>query len=161
MRPSPGPFRVHRMERWYPEDWKRTWSDERIGEHVSWERDTLHPKYGIEFGIEYTHAAGVAQLADLDRFFGGFFWRMSDNSLEKRLGIAAGSVVMYHPRRAYDLWNTRYFIVPFDVKGWRDPVRGSASFEFQSQQVYPDSTAFSGPSGAGGPGNGPAPATSG
>jgi Bacterial membrane protein YfhO len=147
--PSPGPFRIQRMQQWFPSNWANTWSDDRISEHVSWARDTLHPKWGIEYGQEHTYAIGVAQLHDYDQFFISFYCRVSDGQLEKSLGIAAGQMVVYQPRRAYDIWNTRYFIVPFSVNGWRDPQRGSASFAFQSKQLYPDPVLFTGPQGTG------------
>ena len=70
--------------------------------------------------------------------------------------------MVYFPRRAYDLWNTRYIIVPFDADGWRDPTRASAPFLFQTQPGLSRSrrlrSARKGPSG---PGSGPRPATSG
>ena len=37
----------------------------------------------------------------------------TDRSLEE-LGIEVGEVVLYQPRRAFDLWNTRYIVVPFE-----------------------------------------------
>ena len=40
---------------------------------LSWDRDTLYPKYGIDFGLEYTHTSGVAQLHDYERFFTSFY----------------------------------------------------------------------------------------
>jgi hypothetical protein len=46
------------------------------------------------------------------------------------------------------MWNTRYFIVPFDASGWRDLTRGSASFLFQSDQLYPDDSRFVGARGS-------------
>ncbi len=39
---------------------------------VAWERDTIQPKYGINLGVEYTHAFGVGELYDYDWFFDGF-----------------------------------------------------------------------------------------
>jgi Bacterial membrane protein YfhO len=136
--PSPGPFRIHRMSGWYPSDWAKTSSTDRINEHVAWERNTLHPKYGIDYGLEYTHTIGVAQLHEYDQIFTSFYSRIRDRYLEKFAGVTPAGVVIYHPRRAYDMWNTRYFIVPFDGNGQRDPVRGYASFLFQSKQVYPN-----------------------
>jgi hypothetical protein len=35
------------------------------------------------------------------------------------------------------MWNTRYFIVPFETKSWRDPNRSSISFELGTRAVCP------------------------
>ncbi len=63
------------------------------------------------------------------------------------LGTKVGEPVIYLPRRAYDLWNTRYFIVPAFANGWRDEARASAAFRFESELVYPEAGRFDGPHG--------------
>lgn len=145
--PSPGPFRIHRMVQWYPLGWRRSPSSDRLVESVSWDRDTLYPKYGINLGLEYTHTTGVGQLRDYERFFAILKRKVLDRQVAESLDIEEGEDVIYLPRRAYDLWNTRYFIVAFDSNGWRDPARASASFLFDSRQVYPDPERFTGPDG--------------
>jgi len=145
--PSPGPFRIHRMPMWYPMSWTDASSKDRISEIAGWERDTLQPKHGINVGFEYTHTLGVASLEDYDRFFTSSTMVVRDRPFADTLGIEVGQKVIYYPRRAFDIWNTRYFIVPFDARGWRDSTRGSASFLFQSDQVYPDDALFVGPRG--------------
>ena len=70
--PVPGPFRVHRMPAWNPMVWNVTTSADRERDFVAWERDTIRPKYGINFGIEYTHTTGVAELDDYEWYFSGF-----------------------------------------------------------------------------------------
>ncbi len=145
--PSPGPFRIHRMPLWYPMGWAEASSKDRISEIAWWERDTLQPKHGISVGLEYTYTIGVAGLADYDQFFASSFRFVGDRAFAHTLGIEVGQEVIYHPRRAFDMWNTRYFIVPFDAKGWLDSARGSASFLFQSDQVYPDDSRFVGARG--------------
>jgi Bacterial membrane protein YfhO len=145
--PSPGPFRIHRMPVWYPMSWGVASSQDRTSEIAGWERDTLQPKHGINFGLEYTHTLGVAIVEDYDRFFASSYGVVRDRLFADSLGIEAGQKVIYQPRRAYDMWNTRYFIVPFDANGWLDSTRGSASFLFQSDQVYPDGSRFVGARG--------------
>jgi hypothetical protein len=44
--------------------------------------------------------------------------------------------VVVYPRRGFDLWNSRYFILPGAPK-WNDADRGIASFLPQTEQVYP------------------------
>ena len=68
-RPASGPFRIHRMPLWNPLGWHTTSSTDRVHDLVSWERDTLQPKYGINLGVEYTHTIGVAELYDYEWYF--------------------------------------------------------------------------------------------
>jgi hypothetical protein len=140
---SPGPFRIHRVRDWHPRSWAETASQDRFLEVVRWKRDTLEPKHGIEYGLEYTYSLGVGELAGYEPFFASFYLRVPDDRAAA-LGVEVGEPVVYFPRRAYDLWNTRYIIVPFDVD-WRDPSRGSAPFLFQTRQVCPDPAGFIGP----------------
>jgi hypothetical protein len=142
--PSPGPFRIHRIHDWHPLIWGGTASKERFSEVASWERDTLHSKYGIDYGLEYTNTIGVAELEDYERFFASFYVRIQDNQVAQSLGVQAEEPVVYFSRRAYDIWNTRYFIVPFDANGWRDPQRSSAPFLFESFQVFPNQARLTG-----------------
>jgi hypothetical protein len=134
---APGPFRVHRMIDWKPLVWNETSSPDRARELVAWERATLRSKYGINFGIEYTHTQGVAELYDHDWYFGGFLRVLIGPVNARDLGTEAGTRVIYFPRRAFDLWNTRYFVVPAHPNGWTDPTRASAAFRFACEFVYP------------------------
>ncbi len=74
---------------------------------------------------------GLPLLEDYDRFFVSSFGWVRDQPFAQSIGIKVGQEVIYDPRRAFDMWNTRYFIVPFDANGWRDSTRGLASFLFQ------------------------------
>ena len=71
-RPADGPYRVHRMPMWDPMEWLENRSVDRNLDLVSWERNTLQPKYGINYGIEYAHTMGVAEIYDYEWYFGGF-----------------------------------------------------------------------------------------
>jgi hypothetical protein len=146
--PSPGPFRVHRMPSWDPPAWQATPSSDRVRELVAWERDTIQPKYGINFGIEYTHTMGVAELYNYEWFFGGFLRTIRSPEMARALNIEVGKEVVYFPRRSFDLWNTRYFIVPIFPNGWRDEFRGYAAFLDQTKQIYPTPAQFQGSEGA-------------
>jgi hypothetical protein len=144
---EPGPFRVHRMPAWNPPAWQMRRSADRVHDFVSWERDTIQPKYGINFGIEYTHTIGVAELYDYEWYFAGFFRTVIDPAVASSLGIEVGNKVIYFPRRAYDMWNTRYFIVPSYPNGWLDEGRAAAAFLFESESLYPEKGRFDGPDG--------------
>ena len=122
-------------------------SKDRFNEAIIWDRDTLYPKYGINFRREYTQTVGVGQLREYELFFPIFNTQVVDEQAARLLNIEVGEQVIYTPRRSYDMWNTRYFIVAFDSNGWRDPSRASASFLFHSGQVFPDPARFTGPDG--------------
>jgi hypothetical protein len=143
--PSPGPYRIHRMPLWSPVGWLSTASKDRNYEMVRWEHDTIQPKYGINLGVEYTHTLGVAELLDYDWYFNGFPRKVRDEQVAKALSVELEDEVVYFPRRAYDMWNTRYFILPYWHGGWRDEFRGYASFMFETKRIYPESAQFIGP----------------
>jgi hypothetical protein len=145
---APGPFRIHRMRSWHPSSWVEHSSKDRVKEVASWERDTLAPNSAIGYGLEYTHTQGFGELDEYDRFFATFNLTIRQPQVAQSLGITPGEAVVYFSRRAYDLWNTRYVIVPMETNGWRDPERSSAPFLFQSTQVYPNVARFVGPDGS-------------
>jgi hypothetical protein len=146
--PARGPYRVHRMPLWNPCGWPNIPSNDRVLELVTWEHATIQPKYGITLGVEYTHTMGVAELYDYEWYFNGFARKIHDQDFAKSLGVELETEVVYYPRRAYDMWNTRYFIVPSYPHGWRDEMRGYASFVFKSEQIYPEPDRFLGPKGS-------------
>ena len=147
-KPAPGPFRVHRMPQWDPPIWNIRRSPDRVREFVAWERNTLQPKHGIIFGLDYTHTMGVAELYDYEWYFGGFHRKVRSAEIAKQLGVEIGKEVVYFPRRSFNMWNTRYFVLPCYPNGWRDEFRGYASFLHECEPVYPDPARFRGPGGA-------------
>jgi hypothetical protein len=142
----PGPYRIHRMPIWEPLGWRLGQSVHRVLDFVVWERDTLQPKYGVPYGIQYTQTLGVAELYDYEWFFGGFF-RTIDGTAAAALGATPGQKVVVYPRRSFDMWNTRYFVLPAVPNRWDDEHRGFASFVFDTDPVYPRPGAFDGPGG--------------
>ncbi len=136
--PAPGPFRVHRMPSWEPHFWSKTRSIDRNNDLVQWERDTVQPKYGINFGVEYAHTLGVAELYDYEWYYGGFLRKVRDEQTARFLNVEVGKEVVYFPRRTFNMWNTRYFILPVNANGWRDEFRGFATFLQRSERVYPE-----------------------
>jgi len=144
-RPSPTPFRVHRVPVWSPPVWVGTPGDDRVRDFVVWERGTLQPKYGINDGIQFTRTIGVAELYDYEWFFGGFPRGISLEAA-RLLNARPGLKTVVYPRRGFDLWNTRYFILPYAPR-WDDEYRGFASFLEKTERVYPAPDAFNGPGG--------------
>lgn len=135
LNPSPGPFRIHRMPIWNPMIWRTQNSVDRVRDFVVWEHDTLQPKYGLLHGIEYTQSIGVAELYDHAWFFAPFP-RALRAEAAKLLGINTGDKVVIYPRRGFDLWNSRYFVLPA-VPRWDDVDRGTAAFLPQTERIYP------------------------
>src|SRR5581483_8578098 len=109
--PSPGPFRVQRVEQWHPSDFIRRSSRERLREVVHWEHDTLDRLHGLPFGLEFVAIRGLIDLEDYNDFF-----EMHVSSGRDSVGVERP--IFTHPRRGYDLWNARYFLMPVDANGW-------------------------------------------
>ena len=144
--PSPGPYRIHRQPDWGPAGWRDHASPDRIGDLVRWESATLQPKYGLLHGVDYTMTLGAAELYDYEWFFAPFP-RAAVPEAAGKLGVKAGEKVVVYPRRGFDLWNSRYFILP-GRPDWKDAQRGIASFLDGTSPIYPKPGDFSGPEGA-------------
>jgi hypothetical protein len=144
--PGRGPFRVHRMPLWYPVHWERVAGADRICEFDAWERDTIAPRYGLLHGVEYTLAAGVSERDAYVEFFGGF--RQGASAVTAAaLGLRPGARLVVFPRRAFDMWNTRYFVLPANPNGWNDETRAYAAFVNNAERICPRADAFAGPEG--------------
>ncbi len=131
--PSPGPFRVHRMPYWVPTGFHDASSPSRYRELVEWERRTLEPKYGVPLGISYTLTEGVAELYDYSWFFAPFL-------VERNLSGGANTNpnepgLVYFPRKGFDLWGSRYFVVPAIAAN--DERRANFTFLFDADPVAP------------------------
>jgi len=138
-RPHPAgldPYRVHRMPIWEPTRWMTTVSPDRIREMVTWERDTLQPKYALPYGLQYTLTEGTTELYDYWWFFAPFEVRLNAETA-RALGGPAGRKIVYQPRLGFDLWNTRYFLVPAYPARWETEHRSYASFLPQSTLLHP------------------------
>jgi hypothetical protein len=145
--PSPGPYRIHRLPSWDPVHWSRAGSPDRSLEIVKWERDTLQPKYGLPLGVEYAHIMGVAELYEYEWYYGGFPRMVRDPEMKAVLNVELGQPIVYFPRRTFDMWNVRYFVVPMWPNGWNDAFRGYASMLLDSETVYPNMREMQGPQG--------------
>jgi hypothetical protein len=144
--PSPGPYRVHRMPYWEPMGWLLQRSRDRVHDFVVWERATIQPKYGLRYGVHYTLSLGFAELYDYEWYFGGFL-RAVGAEAARLLHVPVGEKVVVYPRRAFDLWNTRYFVLPAVPGGWNNEHRGYAAFLPNTEQIYPTRRQFDGSGG--------------
>jgi hypothetical protein len=144
--PARGPFRVHRMPSWGPPIWQTRASRARIEEFVAWERDTIRPKYGLLDRLQYTLTYGVAELSEYESFFAPSI-RPLAAELAPVIGAVPGQPVVMFPRRAFDLWNTRYFVLPALASGWLNEDRSFVAFLARTAQLYPEPATFEGPEG--------------
>ena len=61
------------------------------------ERETIGAKYGINFGIEYSHTSGVADLAGYEWYFSGYRRTAATPEIANWLGTQVGETVIYFP----------------------------------------------------------------
>jgi hypothetical protein len=134
--PSPGPFRIHRLQFWHPERFLASHSPDRVRELVEWERATLQSDYAPPLGLGYCEASGVLELDDYLFFFRPQMLPARGETARSQ-GIPPGSPVYYVPRRSYDLWGARYFIMPVRPLGWNTAYRGFASLLAHTDVVHP------------------------
>jgi hypothetical protein len=135
---STGPYRIHRAPDWVPRAWHRSSAVDRERDIVSWERKTVRPRYAIPFGACYTVTAGTAERSG----YWSFFTPISGHHPAADRQAAAP---LYFPRRGFDLWNTKYFVLPFVLSD--DAWRGFASLLPETEVVYPPPSLFEGPEG--------------
>jgi hypothetical protein len=143
--PTDRPFRIHRMPNWAPLEWLASGSPDRIESILRWDRDSVRPKYAITEGGSYTITKGAAELADVVPFFETKQIQL-DPETSKANELAAGSRIIYYTRRGFDLWNTRYFILPARL-AFGSRFRGALSFLPRTTEIDPPPGAFGGPDG--------------
>jgi hypothetical protein len=56
--------------------------------------------------------------------------------IAQALRVPVGQMLAYFPRRSFDLWGARYFVIPA-VPEWASIDRGFASFLDQTELIYP------------------------
>jgi hypothetical protein len=117
--PAPGPFRIHRVEQWHPDEFSRRRSPRRLSELVAWEHDTLDRLHAEPYSLAYTVIRGVIDVEEyLDFFEARGTWGRDDQGVRRP--------IYSFPRGGYDLWNARYFLMPVGLNGWMGPERGFA-----------------------------------
>jgi hypothetical protein len=136
--PSSGPFRIHRMSGgWLPARFATTQSAQRFDELTAWARQTLYPLVAVPLGLEYCATIGSLELEDYVAFFHPQRIPVTA-SMARLLGVPVGQPVVYFPRRSFDLWGARYFLLPA-LPDWASPERGFASFLDQTELIHPRS----------------------
>jgi hypothetical protein len=134
--PSEGPFRIHRPVLWYPRAWAADSSPDRLTQLAVWERDTLMPLHGLPENLSYTLALGVFDREEHVQRFSPVVRPAGE--LGTPFGLPVEQPILVQPRRAFDLWNTRYFILPVDPVDHRDAVRSYAAFLGDSEIIAPE-----------------------
>ncbi|WP_406699404.1 YfhO family protein [Singulisphaera sp. Ch08] len=143
--PSPGPFRIQRIGRWWPARWAQTGLPRQFETITRWERNTLRPNFNMPLRIQSTFYHDTIEPMDFGLFF--LPWGLDPDPESARIhGLKPDQSVWYYPRRGFDLWNTRYFIVPGRLI-WDNSIRGYASIIPNSTYIYPGPGSFQGPEG--------------
>jgi hypothetical protein len=134
--PAPGPFRIHRMPGgWFPIQLATTHTPQRDRELIAWARETLYPLFALPLGLEYCTTIGSLELDDYVAFFHPQLMPIPAG-MARVLGVPAGQPVVYFPRRSFDLWGARYFLLPARPD-WQSRERGFASLLDQTELIYP------------------------
>ncbi len=134
--PSPGPFRVHRMPgEWLPAHFATTHSNQRLRELIAWTRDTIRAPVALPLGLDYCTTIGTVELNDYADFFRKSLIPVPAE-MARILKIPAGRPVDYSPRRSFDLWGARYFLLPA-TPDWTSGMHGLASFRDKTKLIHP------------------------
>jgi hypothetical protein len=141
--PSQGPFRIHRMGIWQPLGWFMAGSEDRHEEMLRWQRDTLMPLHAVTPGIDTISVRGPAELVDFALLFEPSP-RGADRPAEEALKLKPGAWYVSYPRQSFNLWNTRYFVLPGRFLP-TDLNRGFATFLPDTEVLYPDLKSLEGP----------------
>ncbi|MFO0908462.1 MAG: hypothetical protein U0794_08890 [Isosphaeraceae bacterium] len=120
-----GPFRVERLAIRYP-GVHRPGREGRWAEVARWERETLLFQHPIAFGIASTYVSTSLHDREQSLAFAPTVSR-ADENISRDGGLRVGEPIVDHPRTSYDLWNTRYFILP-DRPAPGDALRGLGAF---------------------------------
>ncbi len=135
--PGAVPIRIQRMPSWIPIGWARARSTTRLRELIDWEIDTLQPSFGWLHGIQYVFVdESETGRVDQRQLFRPEY-RLASPAVAASLGIEPGRIVLWHARRALDLWGARYFILPADSGDWTRVHRSYAAFLEDTDLIYP------------------------
>ncbi len=136
----PQPFRVHRMSAWSPHRFRTAVSPTQHEDVFRWEKETIQPKYGLLSDgsgdrVTYTINEGTMELFDYWFFFGPFY-RATPAGLRAQVADPTHlpDRVVYYPRRGFDLWNAKYFVLP-ELPDFDDEDRGSLSFLIDTELI--------------------------
>jgi hypothetical protein len=124
------------MALWQPEGFTKEGSPRRCAELTRWERDTLQPTYGLPLDVQYCLTQGVMELSDYLLFFRSQEMKLGPEGA-RFLELPEGTSVTYFPRRGFDLWNARYFLLPIRTDNWKSADRGYAALLPETALIAP------------------------
>ncbi len=133
--PASGPYRIHRMWDWHPIHFGTKSTAQRLRELNAWDRETLSPLFALPLGLEYCATIGSLELEDYVALFSPQAMP-APAGMARALGVREGQPVTYFPRRCFDLWGARYFLLPASPD-WGSRERGFASFLDQTELIHP------------------------
>jgi hypothetical protein len=133
--PSPGPFRIHRMPGWFPVHCLTTRSPQRFQELIGWARTTLNPLIALPLGLQYCTTIGSLEVEDYIAFFTPRAMPVASGTA-RAMGVPPGQPLVYFPRRSFDIWGARYFILPASPD-WASRERGFAAFLDKTELIHP------------------------
>ncbi len=120
---------------WFPLHFSATHAHPQRPEVTYWTRETLFPLLAVPLGFEYCMTIGSLELNEYAAFFTPRAMPVPAG-MARVLGVSAGQPVIYFPRRSFDLWGVRYFLLPASPD-WTSQDRGIASFLDQTELIYP------------------------
>ena len=103
------------------------------------------PKYGISDSLVYAYTRAPAEPADLIPFFDTMRIQLDPDTC-RRQGLPPGYQVVYFTRRGFDLWNSRYFILPARL-AFGSRFRGVLSFLPRTTEIDPPPAPSTAPKG--------------
>ena len=118
-------------------------STNRLEEIVAWEWESIRAKYAIPFRVTYTYAMGTTEWLDQVLFFDSFSLPLDEQAIQN-FGLSKNQKIRYFTRRGFDLWNTRYFVLPSRI-AVGSPIRGIWSFLPDTTEIDPPAGTFEGP----------------
>ena len=117
---------------------RRIGSPDRVRDFVVWERDTIQPKYGLPYGVEYTHDAGRRRALRLRLVLRRLPPRRSTPRRPRCSAPGLASKVVVYPAAGASTSGTRATSCSRRFpNGWNDEHRGYASFLPDTEPIYP------------------------
>ena len=145
---QPGPYRVHRLPSWSPMSWQFARSPDRGREIVEWERDTLQPKYGIPFGVEYAARDGGRRALRVRMVFRRIPLagpRPGSRPLPRHQGKREGR--LFSPTHLRHVERAATSSSRSGPTAGGTAFRGYASMLLETEEIYPGKRRFQGPGG--------------
>ena len=112
-------------------------SPARLRELFRWYRETLHTHDRPDRGPGLRAGEGGHPLSTITSRSSTPRFLPARAEAAQVLGIKPGQPICYFPRRGYDLWGVRYFILPVGTIGWKTEDRGFAAFLPETDIIYP------------------------